>query len=324
MISDRRSSPRIDVGRVVILGASGFIGQHIRRGYEADGTDALWLVGRGPERDSNPWHQVDLTDRLALARFMKVALPDVVVNCAGRTVGSAEELRRANLDVVSSVVTVLERSGMATRLVHIGSSAEYGDGTPGVPMTESLAPHPVSAYAHSKLKATQQVAAANMDTVVLRVFNPVGPGSGPTSLVGHAVALLRRALEIDAERIELGPLDAYRDFLHVADVADAVISAGRSNSISGTVMNIGSGRARQVRELVQLLAEIAGFSGQIAERPAGPTRSAEVRWQQADVNQARLKLGWSADRDIQSALEEAWRADPESQRGPILGSGTAL
>jgi nucleoside-diphosphate-sugar epimerase len=302
------------MGQVVILGAGGFIGQHVRRAYETDGTDALWLVSRGPPRDGGPWRQIDLTDRQALSRFMKVARPDVVVNCAGRTVGSAEDLRLANVEVVSSVLTVLERMDMATRLVHIGSSAEYGDGTPGVLLAESAAPHPVSAYGRTKLMATEQVVASNVDAVVLRVFNPVGPGARPTSLVGHAVTVMRRALEIHAPRIEMGPLDAYRDFLHVADVADAVLLAGRTSRPSGAVMNIGSGRAMQARELVRLLADVAGFSGQIAERPGSPTGSAEVRWQQADISQARLRLGWSGHRDLRSALEAAWHADPQSAR----------
>jgi nucleoside-diphosphate-sugar epimerase len=319
VISDRRFSPAIDMGQVVILGAGGFIGQHVRRAYETDGTDALWLVGRGPPRDGGPWRQIDLIDRQALSRFMKVARPDVVVNCAGRTVGSAEDLRRANVEIVSSVLTVLERMEMATRLVHIGSSAEYGDGTPGVLLAESAAPRPVSAYGRTKLMATEQVVGSNVDAVVLRVFNPVGPGAGPTSLIGHAVTVMRRALEVHAPQIEMGPLDAYRDFLHVADVADAVVLAGRTSPASGAVMNIGSGRATQARELVRLLADVAGFSGQIAERPGSPPRSAEVRWQQADVSQARLRLGWSGHRDLRSALAAAWHARSTISTAPFLG-----
>jgi nucleoside-diphosphate-sugar epimerase len=229
------------------------------------------------------------------------------------------DLRQANVEVVSSVLAVLERSERTTRLVHIGSSAEYGDGTPGMPMAENSTPHPVSAYGRAKLTASQRVMASNVEATVLRVFNPIGPGAGPLSLIGHAVTLLRRALEIGAGHIEMGPLDSYRDFLHVADVADAVLSAGRVSSASGTVLNIGSGRATQARELVQLLADVVGFGGRIEEAPAGSPRSAEVRWQQADVKQASLRLGWSARRDLRSALEAAWEGQPGFSAPPTSG-----
>jgi nucleoside-diphosphate-sugar epimerase len=307
------------MGRSVILGAGGFIGQSVRRGYEIEGIDELWLVGRRPVRDDGRWFQLELTDRNELSRFINNVRPDVVVNCAGRTGGSAEDLQRANVDVVSSVLAALERSEMATRLIHIGSSAEYGEGTPGVPMAEGMTPNPVSAYGRAKLEASQRIMASNADAAVLRVFNPIGPGAGPSSLIGHAVVLLRQALEIGAQHFEMGPLDAYRDFLHVDDVADAVISAGRAVSVSRTVTNIGSGRARQARDLVHLLADVAGFNGQITESPSGSARSAEVHWQQADASQARRRLGWSARRDLRSALESAWLSESGIRPARISG-----
>ena len=297
------------MARVIVLGAAGFIGCHVRQAFEADLLDDLWLVSRHvPQGDVGRWEKFDLHDHDEFVELMKRSRPEIVVNCAGRTEGSHEQLRRANVDLTLSVVQALAQNDVAARLVHIGSAAEYGAGAPGVPVVEGVATNPTSDYGRTKLLATQLVLSGPVEATVLRVFNPVGSGMGATSLIGHGIERLRSALAVGAPQIELGPLDAYRDFVHVDDVADAVVAASRASGAIGSVINVGSGHARQARELIHLLAEVAGFRGGIVERSLGSSRSSEVSWQQADVSRAAQKLGWLPRRDLRSGLESAWRA----------------
>jgi len=212
------------------------------------------------------------------------------------------------VNLASNLVLAMSQSQVPARLIHVGSAAEYGAGAFGVPVTERDMTRPTSDYGRAKLLATQIVLSGAVEAQVLRVFNPVGSGAGRSSLVGLGITQLQSALEAGAPSIELGPLGAYRDFVHVDDVADAIVLAGRTTGAGGPLMNIGSGQARQARDLVHLLAEVAGFRGEIVEHSSGSSRSDEVAWQQADISVAAHELGWSPRRDLRSGLESAWQA----------------
>ena len=142
--------------------------------------------------------------------------------------------------------------------MHLGSAAEYGPGEPGTAVAESAPPRPASAYGATKLAGTRLVElgrAAGLDAVVLRVFNPVGPGAPDGILPGRLVSEFRRALA-DGSEVQLGPLDAVRDFVDARDVADAVIAAalagrapgrggqpdGSSGGLPEAVINVASGQ----------------------------------------------------------------------------------
>jgi nucleoside-diphosphate-sugar epimerase len=297
------------MSRVLVLGAGGFLGRHVLEAYAADPDAMVWPAGRSaPEAHADRWSPVDLLDPASVRQLLASMDPDVVVNCAGRTVGDDQDLERATVELVRVLIQALREQSPNARLVHLGSAAEYGPGTPGVPLTEDEPIRPASAYGRLKAEASGLVLAADLDAIVLRVFNPVGPGAPSTSVVGHAVELLRAAADETSPTIVMGPLDAHRDFVHAADVADAVVAAGRVANPEHRLLNVGSGRARQVREIVTLLARIAGFEGEVREDGAALPRSAAVDWQEADASRARHVLGWSARRDISDALERAWRA----------------
>jgi NDP-hexose 4-ketoreductase len=115
--------------------------------------------------------------------------------------------------------------------------------------------------------------ATGLDAVVLRVFNPVGPGAPDTILPGRVVAELRRALT-GGPAASLGRLDAVRDFVDARDVADAAIAAVQAPALPGGVINIGSGAGVPVRTLVKDLVAISGYDGPVHEDAGGSPRSA--------------------------------------------------
>lgn len=276
--------------RVALLGAGGFLGSHVHRALTAAGHEVVAL-GRGS----------------SLREQLGAAEPSVVVNCAGATRGSRGELEAANLRLVVELLAAM--TGGGTRLVQIGSSAEYGAGVPGTPTSEEQPAQPVSAYGETKLAATEAVLAAShgghLPATVLRVFNPVGAGMASASLPGRAALLLRRALH-EGGPVELGPLDATRDFIDARDVADAVIAACFATQADGQVMNVGSGRGSTARELVSTLAEIAGYAGPISEAAPGSPRSEVVPWQVADIRRAAAVLGWAPRRSLADAVAALW------------------
>lgn len=141
---------------------------------------------------------------------------------------------------------------------------------------------------------------------MLRVFNPVGAGIGEQTLPGRAARLIREAIESSSGRIELGPLGAWRDYLDARDVAEAAIAAATLPVESGLVLNVGSGKAVESRDLIHRLARVAAFDGTIGETAEASGRSAGVSWQQADVHAVAGALGWSARYTLDDAVQDLW------------------
>jgi NDP-hexose 4-ketoreductase len=296
--------------RLLIIGAGGFLGTHIRRRALAAGLGVV-TAGRSPLPGSPRHRLADLAagGPAAIAAMLTEVAPDAVVNCAGATSGPPAALVAANIDGTCALVTAMLRATTA-RLVHLGSAAEYGATEPGVPVTEQAAARPAGMYGVTKLAGTRLVgtaAAAGLDAVTLRVFNPVGPGAPAASLPGRLVAELRRALAHGTD-VRLGPLDAVRDFVDARDVADAVLAAVTARALPHPVLNVGSGVAVPVRAMVGELVAASGCPAAVHEDASRQPRSPDIPWQQADISRASGDLGWRPRRDLATSLADLWAA----------------
>lgn len=304
------------MARILVLGFAGFLGTPVtaRLGGRHD-----VVVLRGAR---SPGH--DLTADLAtlpvdaLAGRLAALRPDVVVNCAGAVAGSASALCAVNARGPAALCEAMALATPSARLVHLGSAAEYGPAEPGTALSESAPTRPAGLYGAAKLAGTLAVTGSGLDAVVLRVFNPVGAGAPAAGLPGRLTAAFRDAPPGGAVRT--GSLAAYRDFVDVTDVAEAVALAVAAPGPLPPVVNIGSGRATRVRTLAEELAAVSGFTGRIEESGAGSERSAAVSWHQADIALAANTLGWRPARDLRASLTALWeersRPVPHRLTGP--------
>jgi nucleoside-diphosphate-sugar epimerase len=248
-----------------------------------------------------------------LVILIEASRSDALINCAGLTSGSAEQMWEANTTFVDKLVQALRQCGPVP-LVHFGSAAEYGVQPTDEPIKETAPEHPVSDFGRSKLAATRKIASAteqgDICATVLRVFDPIGPRQPAESLAGKAVQELRQALKAKSPSITMGPLGAYRDFVAASDVASAALGAtqllGRA-----PIINVGLGKAMSCRAMVELLAGAAGFDGEILEEGTGSGRSEEVPWQQADVSRMGHEIGWMPRTPVSVAVEDLWRSETE-------------
>lgn len=296
--------------RLLIIGAGGFLGTHVRGQAQAAGMEVV-TVGRRELPGSPRHHHADLAEDAPakIAALVEDVAPDAVVNCAGATTGEVDVLVAANVTGVYTLISALLLVKMPPRLVHLGSAAEYGRTEPGVPVSERAVSRPAAIYGVTKLAGTRLVelaAAAGLDTVALRVFNPVGPAAPQTSLPGKLTAELRRALH--GADIRLGPLDAVRDFIDVRDVADSVIAAATVPALPHRVLNIGSGRGVPVRTMVRQLLAISGCASAVREDSPGSPRTADISWQEADITCAIEDLDWTPRRGLETSLADLWEA----------------
>jgi NDP-hexose 4-ketoreductase len=297
--------------RLLILGASGFLGGHVWREATAAGAEVV-TAGRAGLPGSPAHHRLDLAgdDPGSVAEMIAAVAPDAIANCAGLTVGGLDGLAAANITGTYTLVRAMLLAETPARLVHLGSAAEYGGAEPGVPLGESAPPRPGAPYGATKLAGTRLVElgrGCGLDAVVLRVFNPVGAGAPETGLPGRVAAQLRGALAGGAE-VRLGPLDAVRDFVDARDVAAAVLAAAGAPAVPHAVLNVGSGAGVSVRTLVKELIAVTGYTGPVHEDSTGSARSGDQDWQQADIGLAHQDLGWGPRRDLAASLDDLWEA----------------
>jgi NDP-hexose 4-ketoreductase len=289
------------VSTVLLFGSAGFLGTEVRRAL----TPQADLVC--PGRADFDLFGAEVADLTALVRRVR---PDAVVNCAGRLSGSGYDLVRAQTEVTAKLIEAVAAAAPAARLVRFGSAAEYGPVPHGQHVGEDDLARPASEYGVSHLAGTSLLelacAAGRVDGVVLRVFNPVGPGLPAENALGRAAAQMRSAMESGSDSIAMGPLDAYRDFVDVRDVALAVRAAVLAPELTHRVFNIGSGRAVSTRDAVRLLALTAGFAGEVREASPPPARSAAVPWMCADIGRAARALGWAPRYQLADSLAALW------------------
>ncbi|MGA5816898.1 NAD-dependent epimerase/dehydratase family protein [Kitasatospora sp. NPDC094028] len=296
--------------RILLLGGDGFLGRHATAVLRSLPGATVLTAGRRPTHDL----RLDLATAQAgpLGEELAALAPDAVVNFAGAVAGSAVKLAEVNARGPAVLCEALQLGAPKSRLVHIGSAGEYGVCAEGDSLSEDADARPVGVYGATKLAGSLAVAGSPLDAVVLRVFNPVGPGAPAGSLPGRLAAELRRAAPAGPEGVvTVGDLSAYRDFVDARDIAEAVGLAVAAEGPLPRVLNLASGRAQRVRAIADGLVAAAGFTGRIDESGAGSERSAAVSWQQADVSAADRALRWRPTTGLDATLRDLWLSTAE-------------
>lgn len=295
----------------IVTGGSGFLGRHLldRLGPVAPGGAEVVAVGRRPPRGwAGRFVAADFDDRDAVARAVDRVRPEVMFHLAGRTPpGTADEFERANVGATVAWLDALRAAGRAVRFVLAGSAAELGPiPLDALPVGEDWPCDPADAYGLTKLCATVAAVSSRgtVQTVVARIFNPIGPGL-PTA---QALGRFARALaEGDGDlTLTVGDLDARRDFVDARDVADALIAlAGRGRP--GRLYHVGTGRSRRVGDGLDRLIALSGRRVVVQidpgfARPAGPSDS------RADIARIVAEVGWVPRIAWEQSLLDLWEA----------------
>ncbi|MEU7804899.1 NAD(P)-dependent oxidoreductase [Micromonospora chalcea] len=316
-----------DRPRAVVLGGTGFVGAHVADAFADAGHDVLTVARRAPAARRHRFTALDLgsAEPGTLARLLDAEGPVAVVDATGSSWGldpgrMAERCTRLS----ALLLDALRRAARRPRLVHLGSVLEYGP-QPVEPADPCRTPAPDTAYGRAKLAATRAVLAAadagDVDAVVLRLVNALGPGLPATSLLGRVAAALAPAARSGVPaRVTLAPLEARRDFVDVRDAAEAVLAAA-GRPVTGRVLDVGRGEAVPVRTLVRLLVEVSGVPTTVVER-AGPAGwRAATRWSCVDPAPTAAALGWRPRRDLRKAVTDFWH--DELRRLPGAGEPVA-
>ncbi|MFI5825334.1 NAD-dependent epimerase/dehydratase family protein [Streptomyces rishiriensis] len=312
-------------GRVLLLGATGFVGRHVGAALERAGYEVL-AVARHPRKTPASWrfHPMDLAqaESRALVELIDEARPEAVVNAAGEVWSpTADRMRHSNQVLVERLLAALAAAGPRPRLVQLGSVHEYSPQPRGVWLTESSPEVPATGYGRSKLHGTRAVLRAvgtgAADAVVLRLSNVIGAGTPRGSLLGQvATQLLEGTAGGRTAEVRVSPLRSSRDFVDAQDVSRAVVAALRSPGAAGRVVNVASGASQPVRDMVDLLISISGRPARLVERPLTQSRAlTDTDWMAVEVSTARTVLGWQPQRTPRDMVQDLWRAVAEQQDG---------
>ncbi|WP_367141027.1 MULTISPECIES: NAD-dependent epimerase/dehydratase family protein [Streptomyces] len=317
--------------KVLLIGGTGFLGRHVLNRLSTAGMDVT-VVTRRPAAVPAGYGVAELDDsaprRAQFASMINRFTPDAVVNTAGEIWrNDVCLLQAANTELPEQLALAMADLGSTARLVHLGSSLEYGPLPHPHATDESCPEAPRSEYGRTKLRGTRRIfdiaQQASMDVVVLRIFNAIGSNMSPASLLGRTVQTLERARrDKRPARLTLFDLRQHRDYADARDLAEAVLRATVSRRLAGVpVLNLGTGRATSAYDLVRGLASVSGveFAIDVLPAPEGGGRSPAAGWQTADPTLARRHLDWSAARTLPETLRWIWRTAGEGQAQPVVG-----
>ncbi|HTR71947.1 MAG TPA: UDP-glucose 4-epimerase GalE [Mycobacteriales bacterium] len=310
----------------LVTGGAGYIGAHVVKAFRDLGEPVVVVddlsTGEASRVGDAPLVVGSVADRELLTDTLRTHAVDGIVHIAakkqvGESVADPLRYYRENVGGLISLLEAAADCGVGS-FVFSSSSSVYG--MPDVELvTEEVRGIPLSPYGETKLIGewmTRAIATAtDLQVISLRYFNAAGAACVELGDPGvfNLIPLALRALTGGTPPTIFG--DDYptpdgtciRDYVHVADIADAHVAAVRHLSGGGrsSAYNVGRGQGSSVREI---LAEVAAVTGIdipatiAARRPGDPARVT------ASVEAIHRDLGWQARYDLREIVQSAWEA----------------
>lgn len=286
--------------RIWLTGSRGFIGSHLVPVLRQDGPD-LTCFTNSRSAGSQPEFMDYASERDILRAVAARGLPDVFIHLgwgAMEDPGAAEHLGQ-NVRDAETLVETLFKAGLGT-FVFLGTVNEYGARAGS--LSEDLpAEGRMTDYAKGKAEVArfgrEKAAQFGRRFISIRLFYTYGAGQRGGSLTNK----LYRC-HLARTRAELGPCEHYRDYIHVADVAEGIRRISRVEE--SAVVNLGSGKVVQVREFVELFWKLLGGAPDQLVFGAHAMRAGEPEqpYAYASVDRLRKLTGWAPSLTIQEGI----------------------
>lgn len=320
--------------KTLVTGGAGFIGSHLVSRLRADGHDVVVLdnlstgqrrnldhLGNDPRLD---FRQVDITEADGLARhfagvdwvFHLAALADIVPS-----IERPQDYYRANVTGTMNVVEAARAAGVR-RLVYTASSSCYGipDAYPTAERSEIRPQYP---YALTKYLGEEIVMhwarTYSLPAVSLRLFNVYGPRSRTSGTYGAVFGVFLAQKLAGRPFTVVGDGTQSRDFTFVSDVVDAFVRAAASE-VTGERINIGTGAAHSINELVGLLGGDKVF---VAKRPGEPDCTLADRRRAEELLGWRPRVSFADGVAVMLAHIDDWRTAPVWDQAGIAAATNA-
>jgi UDP-glucose 4-epimerase len=302
--------------KCLVTGGAGFIGSNLVDALLARGDEVTVVDDLSTGRMTNlepglaggaELVEMDIRDRDGLVGLASEKGPEAIFHLAAQ-IDVRKSLADPFFDAginVGGTANVLEaaRASECGRVVSISTGgAIYGEGAgQQLPLTESAPIAPMSAYGQSKFAAEGYVSLYErlygLSGISLRLGNVYGPRQDPLGEAG-VIAIFCGLLKEGGRPTVFGDGKQTRDYIYVGDVVSAALAAGDAEATGA--INIGTGKATDVLELIESLKKLSGKED--FEPEFAPERTGEVRAISIDATRAQQELGWRAEMGLDEGL----------------------
>jgi UDP-glucose 4-epimerase len=324
-------------GPVLVVGGAGYIGSHTVRVLEEQGVPAMvfddFSTGH-PEAVGAPTIEASLADREALAGAFERWQPRSVMHFAarcyvGESVADPSTYYRENVINAWNLLEAMRDAG-CQELVFSSTCATYGVPT-ALPLTEDNPQVPISPYGRTKLHMEHMMEdyshAYGLRYAALRYFNAAGaaregdlgehhtPETHLIPLVLQVALGQREQIDILGDDYPTPDGTCIRDYIHIADLADAHLRALSRLQAGSQILacNLGTGQGYSVREVIEAARRVTGLP--IPERIA-PRRPGDPPVLVSGGTRAFDLLGWKPQcSELETILADAWRFHRANPRG---------
>ena len=300
--------------KVLITGANGFVARHLVAALKARGDEVVGIdVGSAASWPVDRYFACNLIGVDAIKIVLSIERPDVIVHLAA--VSSVAQSWKMpvdsflnNTNIFLNVVEAVRALKLATRVLSVGSSEEYGNvPRDEMPIREEHPLAPASPYAVARV-AQEQLSRLyadgfGLDVVMTRSFNQIGPGQRSDFVVPSFVAQLVAGKREGKKTVcvQVGDLSIVRDFLDVRDAVAAYLILMEKGA-SGKVYNICSGVGRTLKEVLETVAKIVGVEVRVT------VDAARIRPADNHVivgaNEKMAQLGWTLKHTFESSVRD--------------------
>jgi len=293
--------------RVYVTGADGFVGRRL----------LPRLAEAGHESIAADVADFDIRDYRDVAAALSAARPDAVIHLAALSSvalsrNEPAECFRVNYLGSLNLIRAVEAHLPRARLMLIGSADEYETTRlDAAPYSEDTGLRPGSPYARTKAAAELlglRARTRGLDVVCVRAFNHTGDGQSDTFVASSFAKQIAEIAEgLREPRMEVGNLEAVRDFLDVEDVVGAYLRL-LDPDVPADVYNIASGIPLKIQELLDTLIDLAGVDPEVGTNPNFFRPTDQLV---GDASKLRAATGWRPEiplRDTLRGLLDGWRA----------------
>ncbi|MDI6888791.1 MAG: GDP-mannose 4,6-dehydratase [Methanocellales archaeon] len=314
-------------GRVLITGATGFVGSHLIDYLLQMGDIVIFGTKRRRSDMANvqhnknkiSWIDMDITDSYSVYSALKFSEPDKIFHLAAQSFvpmswNAPQEVFTTNAIGTVNLLESVRQLDLDPKIQIAGSSEEYGlVKSDEVPIIEDNLLRPLSPYGVSKvaqdLFAQQYYKSYGMKIIITRAFNHTGPRRGEVFVCSD---FSKQIAEIEAGQrepiIHVGNLNAQRDFSDVRDIVRAYWLSLQKCKL-GEVYNICSEKSRTIRSVLDLLLSMSKVNIQVRQDPK-KMRPSDVEMLQGDCSKFKKQTGWEPEIPFEQTLEDLlnfWR-----------------
>ena len=308
--------------KALIIGAAGFVGKYLLAHLSETYPWQLYAT-KLPQEDIQFDHatilDLNILEKEDILHTLKEIQPDYIFHLAAQSSVALSWKKPAltvdiNIKGCLNLLDAIREADLSPKILLIGSGEEYGHiSSENIPVSEGTLPRPGNIYAATKVCQNMigsiYAQAYHMDVMLVRAFNHIGPGQASLFVVSdfcRQVAEIEKGLREPV--IKVGNLAAKRDFTDVRDVVRAYVDLIQKGE-PGETYNVGSGNAREIRAILDLIISMSEAAIQVEIDP-NKLRPVDVPIIEADITKINQLTGWKPEIPLEQTIQETldfWR-----------------